>query len=83
MSQNPGDFLSFDNIFHETDIAHGMIFKSKRSGLCHRFTLDIDPWYNYFEKFRGGEHWYMVRSNDFVLTINFEIKKRKPSISVS
>ena len=32
LSPNPVDILSFDNIFVETDIAQGMIFRGKRSG---------------------------------------------------
>ena len=32
LSPNPVDILSFDNIFLETDIAQGMIFKGNRSG---------------------------------------------------
>ena len=31
LSTNPVDILSFDNIFIETDIARGMIFRAKRS----------------------------------------------------
>ena len=50
----PADILSFDNIFHETDIAQGMISKSKRSGIIHNFTMDVDTGYKYIEKFRGG-----------------------------
>ena len=42
-SQNPVDKLSFDNIFLECDIAQGMIFKGKRSGVIHNFSMDVDP----------------------------------------
>ena len=51
LSHNSVDILSFDNIFIETEIAHGMIFKGKRSGINHNFTLDVDPGYTYIEKF--------------------------------
>ena len=54
LSDNPVDILSFDNIFIHTDIAQGMIFKGKRSGIIHNFTMDVDPRYKYIEKFRGG-----------------------------
>ena len=50
---NPVDTISFDNVFIETDIAQGMIFKGKRSGFIHNFTKDVNPGYKYIEKFRG------------------------------
>ena len=37
LSPNSVDILSFDNIFLECDIAQGMIFKGKRSGIVHNF----------------------------------------------
>ena len=42
LSPNPVDILSFGNIFVECDIAQGMIFKGKRSGIIHNFTIDVD-----------------------------------------
>ena len=51
LSPNPVDILSFDNIFVECDIAQGMNFKDKRSGIIHNFTMDVDPGYKYIEKF--------------------------------
>ena len=60
LSDNPVDILSFDNIFIETDIAKGMIFKGKRTGIIHNFTMDVDPGYKYIEKVRGGVQWYMM-----------------------
>ena len=42
-SNNPVDILSFDNIFLKCDITQGMIFKGKRSGIIHNFTMDVDP----------------------------------------
>ena len=50
-SNNPVDILSFDNIFIETDMAKGMIFKGKRTGIIHNFTMDVDPGYKHIEKF--------------------------------
>ena len=64
LSRNPVDILSFDNSFLATDIAQGMIFKGKRSGIIHNFTMDVDPGYEYIEKFRGGVQWYMMESKD-------------------
>ena len=57
LSPNPVDILSFDNIFLECNIAQGMIFKGKRSGIIHNFTMDVDPGYKYIEKFHGGDQW--------------------------
>ena len=45
LSNNPVDILSFYNIFIECNIARGMIFKGKRSGIIHNFTMDVDPGY--------------------------------------
>ena len=74
LSPNPVDILSFDNIFLECNIAQGMIFKGKRSGIIHNFTMDVDPGYKYIEKFRGGVQWYMVESKDIISSIGFKLK---------
>ena len=74
LSDNPVDIFSFDNIFIETDIAQGMIFKGRRSGIIHNFTMDVDPGYKYIEKFRGGISWYMLKTTDFISCINFKLK---------
>ena len=74
LSPNPVDIISFDNIFLETDIAQGMIFKGKRSGIIHKFTMDVDPGYKYIEKFQGRVHWYVMQSKDFVSSISFKLK---------
>ena len=47
LSPNPFDILSFDNIFIECDIAQGMIYKGKRTGIIHNFTMTVDPGYKY------------------------------------
>ena len=70
-SSNPVDILSFDNIFLETDIAQGMIFKGKRSGIIHNFTMDVDPGYKYIEKFCGGVQWYMIESKRYYFKYMF------------
>ena len=74
---NPVDILSFDNIFLECDIAQGMIFKGKRSGFIHNFTMDVNPGYKNIEKFRGGVHWYMMDSKDIISSICFDLKNEK------
>ena len=74
LSDYPVDNLSFDNDFVECNIAHGMIFKGKRSGIIHNFTMDFDPGYKYIEKFHGGVQWYMMESKDIVSSICFKLK---------
>ena len=74
ISPNPVDIISFDNIFIECDIAQGMIFKGKRSGIIHSFTMDVNPGYKYIEKFRGGVLYYMMESKDIISSICFKLK---------
>ena len=73
-SNNPVDILSFDNVFLQTDIAQGMIFRGKRCGIVHIFTMDFSPGYKYIEKFRGGIQWYMMDTKDFISSISFKLK---------
>ena len=74
LSDNPVDIISFDNIFIECDIAQGMIFRSKRSGIIFNFVMDVDPGYRYIHKFHGGVQWYMLETKDFISSINFKLK---------
>ena len=53
LSPDPVDILPFDNIFIECKIAQGMIFRERRSGLVHSWTMTVDPGYQYFEIFAG------------------------------
>ena len=80
LSPNPVDILSFDNIFLECNIAQGMIFKGKRSGIIHNFTMDVDPGYKYIEKFRGGVLYYMMESTDIFSSICFKLKNEHGSL---
>ena len=80
LSPHPVDILSFDNIFIECNIAQGMIFKGKRSGIIHNFTMDVDPGYKYIEKFRGGVQWYMMESKDISSSISFKLKNENNQI---
>ena len=80
LSNNPVDLLSFDNIFIECNIARGMIFKGKRSGIIHNFTMDVDPGYKYIEKFHGGVQWYMMESKDIISSICFKLKNENNQI---
>ena len=81
LSPNPVDTLSFDNIFVETDIAQGMIFKGKRSGTIHTFTMDVDPGYKYIEKFRGNIQWYMMESKDIISNFCFKLKNENSQLA--
>ena len=45
LSPNPVDIISFDNIFIETNIAKGMIFKGRRTGIILDFTMTVSPGY--------------------------------------
>ena len=73
LSDNQVDILWFDNIFIETDIAQGMIFKGRRTGIIHNLTMDVSPGYKYIEKFRSGLQWYMVETKDFISSINLKL----------
>ena len=74
LSNNPVDILSFDNIFIECDIAQGLIFRGKRSGIFHNFNMDVDPGYKDIENFHGGVQWYMMESTDIISSICFKLK---------
>ena len=76
-SDHPVDLLSFDNIFLECNIAQGMIFKGKRTGIIHNFTMDVDPGYKYIEKFRGGVQWYMMEAKYIISSFCFKLKNEK------
>ena len=80
LSPNPVDILSFEKIFLESDIVHGMIFKGKRSGMFQNFTMDVDPGYQYIEKFRRGVQLYMLQSKDFLSSINFELRNQNKEL---
>ena len=43
LSPNPDKISSFDIFFLECDIAQVTIFKGKRSGIIHNFTMNVDP----------------------------------------
>ena len=74
LSPNPVDILSFDNILLETNIAQGIIYKRKRSGIFHNWTMTVDPGYKYAEKFAGGIRWYIMENKDFVSSISFKLE---------
>ena len=69
--------LSVDNIFLECDIARGMVFRGRKSGITHNFTMDVNPVFKYVEKFPGGVQWYLMETKDFISIISFKLKKWK------
>ena len=70
----PVDIRSFDNIFPETNIAQGMIFKGKRSGIIQKWTMTVDPGYKNVERFAGGISWYMMETKDVISSISYKLK---------
>ena len=80
LSDNPVDILSFDNVFIECDIAQGLIFRGKRSGIIHNFTMDVHPGYKYIDKFHGGVQWYMLESKDIISSICFKLKNENGNL---
>ena len=80
LSPNPVDNLIIDNIFIERDIAHGMIYKQKRSGIIHNWTMTGNPGYNYFESFTGGLTWYMMETKDVISSFSFNLKIGKTQL---
>ena len=59
-------------VFFECDIAQGMIFRGKRSGIVHNFTMDVDPGYKHIDKFRGSVQWYLIERKEFISSISFK-----------
>ena len=57
-----------------------MIFKGKRSGTIHNFTMDVDPGYKYSERFRGGIQWYMMDNKDIISSISFKLSNENNQI---
>ena len=80
LSENPFDIISVDTIFLETDIAQGTIFKGKRLGKIHKFTVDSDTGYIYIRRFRGGLQWFSKESKNSVSNNSFEIKSETGKI---
>ena len=77
LSPKPVANLSFDNFFLKTDIAQGMIFRGKGSGIIHSVIMDVDPGYKYIENFRGGVQWFMMESKVIISSICFKLKNEK------
>ena len=81
LSPYPGDILSFDNLFLETDIAKVMILRGKRNGIFHNFTMDVDSGYKFIEKHRAGVQCYMMNTKDFISSFNFILKNENGDLA--
>ena len=51
-----------------------MIYKQKRSGIIHNWTLTANPGYKYVESFAGGITWYMIETKSVISSISFRLK---------
>ena len=57
-----------------------MIFKGKRTGIIHNFTIDVDAGYKYIEEFRGGVQRYMMESKVIISSICFKLKNENGNL---
>ena len=73
-SPNPVDILSFDNIFLENDNAKRMIFKGRRSGIIHNWTMTVYPGYKYEKKLCGRYDLLYDGIRDVTSSICFKLK---------
>ena len=74
LSPNPVDILSFDNFFLECDIAKRMIYKQKRSGMFHNWTMTVNPGYKYVESFAVGFTCYKMQTKDVISSISSKLR---------
>ena len=51
-----------------------MIYRGKRSGIIHNFTMDVDSGYKYIEKFRSGVQGYIMAGKNIISSICFKLK---------
>ena len=58
-----------------------MILKSKQTGIIDIFKTDVDPGFNFLEKFKGDVQRYMSESEDFITNIRFTLKNGKGKYS--
>ena len=57
-----------------------MIFRGKRSGIIHNWSMTLDPGYKYVERFAGGISWYKMETRDFISSINFNLKNENGNL---
>ena len=80
LKHNPVDKLSVDNVFLETDVAQGLIFRGKQKKRVRILTLDVDPGNGFFENCKEGVQLCMMESKDFISNFSFELKNENGSI---
>ena len=80
LARNPVKFLRLDNFFLETDIAQGMIFKSRQSDIIHNWKMTVDPGYRYVEIFAGKISWCLMDSKDFISSISFILQNENGNL---
>ena len=80
LSPNPIEIFLFEKIFLDCDIAKGTIYKQKRSGKIHKWTMTVNPSYNYVESFSGGITWYLMQTTDAISSISFKLKNENNRI---
>ena len=80
LSPNPVDIISLDHIFIEADIAKRIIFRVKRSGIIHNWSMNVNPRSKFVEKFSGGVTWHMMESKDIISSICFKLKNENNQI---
>ena len=51
-----------------------MIYKQKRSGIVHNWTMTVNPGNKYVESFAGGFNWYMMETKDVISSISFKLR---------
>ena len=80
ISPNPVDKISFDNFFIETGIAKRMLFKGKRTGIIHKFSLNANSVYKFVERFSVGITWYMMETKDGFSRISLKVKNENGNL---
>ena len=82
LSSIPVVTLPFENTYLECDIAKGMIYKQKRSGKTHNWTMTVNLGYKYVESFAGGLS-YMTETKDVIQIILSKQKLKKKRLSIT
>ena len=80
LSLNPVDILCFEKILLHCDIAKEMIYKQRRSGLTKTWTLTVNSGFKFVESFARGITWYMMKTEDVILSISFNLKNENTEL---
>ena len=57
-----------------------MIFRGRRSGIIHNWTMTVNPGYKYVESFPGGVSWYVMGEQDVISSICFKLKNENGNL---